>query len=580
LLPENIQSQTITTSLSTVQDITHLDIGFNRRSDNGIWWTDNSFINLVSQMQPEVVRYPGGTQANYWDWHTGKFIPNAGKNWGNKEVLHIPEFLNALPADTKVIYVVNMARPTPSTGIDVNASEAVLKSQTTLNAKITDMLNAIAEFVANGREPYAVELGNEFYFGNEEGGIFYITQDNNGWHAGWDSVNNQSFVSPTKQEATVVNAKFYLDQCKQIVAAIKAVYPNMKFALTTSKMGNGNSARESWNNTIINELNNNSNYATLAQSIYAFTQHHYIKDNYGSSAVVNNNNTSKIAIAEGIQYPLDKQPDYDLVPNNYKIWYTEFGVTKENAELTWVTGMRYAALVYSWLSLGNKIGQLDYHYITDDNVVKTGSPMKLAPIGIAAKLVSSASKDMTQMQKIVFSNNPVAANGILSLYGYKFKNNNKETLLIINLNSTDFSQIQVDNLFTYTGQADITQYYSNAPYVSDVFEGNPNIHTVSGTLNNTFTAKKFSITVIQKNNSSGISEANDVALKFFPNPVDDILYVNQTPVDVTILNINGQKVFSKKNIHKKIDVSNLPNGIYFIKSMVNNKVFIQKIIKQ
>jgi hypothetical protein len=35
-----------------------MNIGFNRRSDKGTWWTDNSFINLVSEMNPDVVRYP------------------------------------------------------------------------------------------------------------------------------------------------------------------------------------------------------------------------------------------------------------------------------------------------------------------------------------------------------------------------------------------------------------------------------------------------------------------------------------------------------------------------------------------
>ena len=93
-----LEAQTVTTTLdATVRDISELNIGFNRRSDNGTWYTDNSFINLVSEMNPDVVRYPGGTQANYWDWSTGQFLENTDKNWGNKEIVIIPTFLNVLP---------------------------------------------------------------------------------------------------------------------------------------------------------------------------------------------------------------------------------------------------------------------------------------------------------------------------------------------------------------------------------------------------------------------------------------------------------------------------------------------------
>ncbi len=143
-----VYAQTSTSLDANIRDVSNLDIGFNRRSDQGTWWTDNSFIDLVSEMNPDVVRYPAGTQANYWDWREGKFLENTDKDWSNKEVVTIPTFVNALPSSTKAIYVVNMARPTPVTGVDVNASEAILKSQSTLNAKITDMLAAIAEFDA------------------------------------------------------------------------------------------------------------------------------------------------------------------------------------------------------------------------------------------------------------------------------------------------------------------------------------------------------------------------------------------------------------------------------------------------
>mgnify|MGYP001822993973 FL=1 len=409
LIVDMAYAQISTTLDANVRDVSNLDVGFNRRSDQGTWWTDNSFIDLVSEMNPNVVRYPAGTQANYWDWREGKFLENTDKSWNNKEVVTIPTFVNALPDRTKAIYVVNIARPTPITGVDVNASEAVLKSQATLDTKIIDMLAALAEFDAQGKLPFAVELGNEFYFGNIESGIFQIVESNGLFYSGWDDANNQPFVSNSKADATEITAKFYLDQCKDIVASIKAAYPSIKIIITTTK--GGTSARDRWNNTIFDELQNNSSYTSLKNDTYAVTQHFYIKD--GLLTPITDNASSKVAIAEGIEYPISKQSDYNLVPNDYKIFITEYGATKGIAEETWASAVRYAAFTYGWIELGDKIEQLDWHYISDNNVVNDDNlPMKLAPVGMAVKILQQAAVNMTEMQEISFSPNPISVNAV------------------------------------------------------------------------------------------------------------------------------------------------------------------------
>ena len=576
-----VQAQ-VSASLSVdVADVSELNIGFNRRSDNGTWWTDNSFIGLVSEMNPDVVRYPGGTQANYWDWRTGQFLENTDKSWGNKEILRIPEFIAALPSRTKIVYVINMARPTPATEVDVNASEAILKSQAILNAKINDMLDAIAEFTAYGKEPYAIELGNEFYFGNIESGIFEIVQNGSSYYGGWDALNNQPYQANSKANATVYTAQFYVEQCNTIVSAIKAQYPNIKIVLTTTKEEPNSQARERWNTTVFNELN--TNYPTLKNNVYAVTQHHYLDDKYGIQTVISDNISAKVAIAEGIQYPIYKQSDYDLVPNDYKIWYTEYGEVKAIADETWASGVRYAALVYSWIARGDKVGQLDYHYISDANVIKLGSPMVLAPVGIAAKLFAQAAANMDEIQDISFTNNPESVNGVSSLYGYKFKNNEKETLLIINTSDNNFTDVQFDNLFTYSGQPTMTQYYSNAPYVSGVFDGNSNIQSIFNNVNNTTTIKNFSITVIESNNSSLGVQTNILEnISIYPNPVKNILNIKSNDIveSVSVFNVSGIMVYNTQVINKSIDFSSLKQGLYFIEIKTDKIKEVKKLIKE
>ena len=561
------QGQLVTTTLDpTIRDVSEVNFGFNRRSDPGIWWTDNSFISLVNEMNPDIIRYPGGTQANYWDWRTGQFIPNTDKTWGSKQVVTIPTFINILPGRTKVIYVVNMARPTPSTGIDVNASEAVLKSDETLNLKILDMISALDEFVSHFKEPYAVELGNEFYFGNEESGIYQIVEDNGIFYSGWDNVNNQPYESASKKDATDITAMFYLKQAKEVVARIKAAYPNMKFALTTTKSGNGDSARERWNNTVFENLITNPEFATLKNDIYAITQHHYLNDSYGIQTPISDAVSAKAAIAEGIQYPIDKQSDYDLVPNEFKIWYTEFGEVKAIAEETWADAVRYAALNYSWLARGDKVNQLDFHHITDNTVIKVGSPMRLAPVGVAAKLLMLAAAEMTEMQKINFETNPISVNGVLSLYGYKFKSAEKETLLILNLNGDDIANIKIDNLLSYNGTPSLTQYHSEAPWISGIALGDSNIEFNKETISTSFASRKFSITVIEVQNVIlKLDEFSTNNIVIYPNPVTDILHIEGDYQEVRLYNLMGRQV-KIKILDGKADFSGYSSGIYFLKT--------------
>ncbi len=565
------------------RDVLEMCLGFNRRSDAGTWWTDESFIQRVAEINPDIVRYPGGTQANYWDWRTGQFIPGTDKDWGNKQVVTIPTLIHALPDRTKIVYVINMARPTPSTGVDVNASEEVLKSESTLELKIQDMLEAIEKFITEGKKPYAIELGNELYFGNIESGIYQIVEDNGVFYSGWDKTNNRPYASSSKRDATEISALFYLRQAKEVVKQIRAAYPDIKFALTTSKSGNGNSARDRWNNTVFEQLGTNTEFALLKNEIHAVTQHHYLNDKYGIQNPIGDAESSKAAIAEGIRYPVETQADYDMVPEHYKIWYTEYGEVKGIAEETWADAVRYAALTYSWLARGEKVDQLDFHHLTDNTVIRVGSPMRLAPVGIAAKLFMSAAAEMSEMQQIHFDINPVSVDGVFSLYGYKFKNDKREALLIMNLSDQDIEQVSLDQLFGYSGERELTQYHSEAPWISGVALGDSNISFNEGPVDSTFPCPKFSITLIEARNE--LVSLYDVWIQHvtvFPNPVLDFITVQSHAAvkDISIYNMHGSQVLHSGNVQNRYNLSNLNPGIYICIIDTNQGTTIKKLIKR
>lgn len=566
----------ITTSLGEVRDKSELLIGFNRRSNKGSWWSNTSFKSLVAKMNPEIVRYPGGTQANYWDWHNGKFIDNTDKPWYTREVLTIPTFASVITSKTKVIYVVNMSRPTSATGIDVNSEERILKSDATLDKVIVDIKDAIAEFVSNGITPYAIELGNEYYFGNEEAGIFHIVENAGKYYSGWDKVNETAYSHTNKKDATITNVKFYLNHCEKIVSDIIKDYPDMKFALISTKRGRGTSTRESWNETIYSELEKSDTYPTLFNKVTALTQHHYIDDKYGDQTIVVDKPTAKIAIAEGITYPRSREADYQQVPSKYKIWYTEYGATKKTAETMWTTGMRSVALSLSWIDRGDKVGQLNYHYITDKNVVWPDEPnetveMNLAPIGIASYMLSLASAGMEEMHKITFSDNTEVVSGVKALQGYKFKNGNKETLIILNLTDKDINKIKIDNLFSYAGDKKLKQYWSDTPYEVEAYEGHKiQFHQKNINLSN-FDSHNFSISVIEIESSMGLNDNISKKIKVSPNPFNNTIVISNCAIkDVRFFNFQGQELTSKLTFEKKgkdtvVNTSNLPKGYYVVK---------------
>ncbi len=77
----------------------------------------------------------------------------------------------------------------------------------------------------------------------------------------------------------------------------------------------------------------------------------------------------------------------------------------------------------------------------------------------------------------------------------------------------------------------------------------------------------------------------EAGIKVYPNPVNDILFTELSDVDnykVSVFSITGEKLIEKNsNTHKaKINLSSLPNGIYFIKLNYNKKHNTIKIIKK
>jgi hypothetical protein len=92
--------------------------------------------------------------------------------------------------------------------------------------------------------------------------------------------------------------------------------------------------------------------------------------------------------------------------------------------------------------------------------------------------------------------------------------------------------------------------------------------------------------VISGTLSSENFELNNVFI--YPNPSKGIFNIslgNLQPTGIEVYDLTGKKVYEKKevtisNFETKIDLSNVTQGIYFVKIIDNNQSTVKRIIKE
>ena len=435
--------------------------GLNGRSTEGPSWADPVFLGMVDWMKPASVRYPAGTQANSWDWREGKLMDKDNP----KYLFKIEDFVKGLPYQTDIVYVINMVNPTPSTGYADETSEEILKSEAVLNAKIDDMIAALDEFKRMGKLPIAVELGNELYFNNEHAGIY------------------------------AANPQLYLEHVIHIARAIRNYSPDIHILLCTTK--GGSVGRDRWNTAVFNHLESNIELRNLIRGV---VQHHYISENYGSLDDITSVVDAEEAIDEGFSYIRSIRSDYENVPNDMKLWITEYGLSKRKEQLgMWTIGLQFLSMSMGWLELGDKIENIMCQHITLDPGILDKDRMELSSVGIAYGEMMRAMSGMNKAERIEFVSENTSVDAIdIKLYGWKFTDIlGTEKVLMLNPTSQYITSINLEKIIS--PYATIKQYWSSTPYPSAAFLGD-GIEIKDGGKVNDFIAYPFSLSVISYEN--------------------------------------------------------------------------------
>lgn len=133
-------------------------LGFNAPANYDIPIEDPAFIDALTHLRPQVIRFPGGTVANYYDWHSGqlklKSSPNGSiyRNFIIQKAL--PDSRSRHPNGVFVEQYARICR-------QLNAEMIVVPNLETSTPD--DQAAWMSKMAVEGIKPKHIELGNEFY---------------------------------------------------------------------------------------------------------------------------------------------------------------------------------------------------------------------------------------------------------------------------------------------------------------------------------------------------------------------------------------------------------------------------------
>lgn len=84
---------------------------------------------------------------------------------------------------------------------------------------------------------------------------------------------------------------------------------------------------------------------------------------------------------------------------------------------------------------------------------------------------------------------------------------------------------------------------------------------------------------ITAGNTSSIDNLNTAKVDFYPNPVNDKLYISEEVREVSVVDASGRTVANEKNT-RVVDMSEFSNGVYFVRVITDNGTATKKIVKK
>jgi hypothetical protein len=418
---------------------------------------DINFLEAWKATNAKIYRYPGGTFGNSFDWHTGTTIVGGRPPEVDPPVTPT-DLVKYLPDDTDILWMANVRVPTPATGYDWRTlTRTELLSNAVLQAKVQDILDGLAVFETAGKPVKYLELGNEFYFSDDEG-----LNETHG--AGGDGGDYQGDHFPYDDNSSV-----YIQQMGEIAEAVKAEYPDIKISVIRWKAEvNG---ADDWNTPINDAFTNNTK---VANYIDAVTNHWYQNevwyDNQSAAQpAITDAASTKTAFGFAFDY-IDFKWENDIaeVPSGKELWITEGDLHDPSTNGTWVDGIREGIIQLNYVLMDHVT--MNTPHMFQPNYVSSTSPVTLTAKGEVASIIYAAGYGKDNVLELDLDGayfNGDFGGPYSELQAVKFQGGSQdERLVVINCSGNTYSNMDFSGLITAENLNCLTRY-NTTPWGSD-----------------------------------------------------------------------------------------------------------------
>ena len=459
----NLASTTVkVTSTGPVRTVTATLLGLNGVNTTGPQWDNSPLDSVLSKFAPGVIRYPGGTVANYWSWPDGWFQPGKWPGEPAKAVNDtLPVFRTGLAA----------AGARPLFDLNTVTINGAIGSATDSPAQLDQQLQALQSAAGDGLPVKMVELGNELY------------------QSGYIS------TGPDRQDYAkrFPSAADYATQMNAWISALHSAFQRVKVAAVATDANdvNGISPRRStWNASVL-PLLKGEDAVTIHDNLRVF-------DASSSPATV-------------LAYPclhVQKLKAHELAlfhSDRLPVWVTEFNLADQTQghvfQGTWLHGMFVAAqaLLFTgdpditYAGLNATIGGASAPIFSSTQGFGSGGPatvrLALTAAGTTLSMIQAPFHRASAAQVLSFSPSPaLGTTGAPALLGEVLTTHGGPEVLLANLSS---QPVTLDVSAVLPGALTVTQV--TAPSITTKVTGPGSTETSTSVASGTVQIEPYAL---------------------------------------------------------------------------------------
>lgn len=489
--------------------------GYNLNSQTKPKWTTAFFLDSVRVLAPHMLRYPGGTESQYWDWKSGTTWPVS--KWAPEGTFQNYRYLAAQPGE-----------PTHTLSEFKFAADALSATPVFVLNVTTDSLESQLRFLLEayrtGFEIDFIELGNELYFDDAD----FVTRFPHGGH--------------------------YAREMNRWIDSIRHHFPQAQIAAAGSSntplspSGQPTSHRmQQWNDSL---------YALLRSGV-DITFHRYYRHGQSATAPVLPENVLAFA-KKG--WEEEKAATIETLPAGRLAWWTEYNLTDDlNGDhlvaTSWIHGM-FTGFLHHLKLAGTENRMILCHQISGsepfgalNSYFRNGDTLQnnITAVGTVLSTFHAAEKGASTVNPVSFNPNPMVSAGPQtwpSLAGWQFDKPGYSEVVVMNLSSNEFEL----NMPVHAGKkGTLSQFYSSNPVALNAH--NNAIRKMTGDFSNVMTLRPYSVSrvVIEKQSvrTEEQSPENKANVRVFSNGREISIASDAGITDLRVFDILGRSVFQK-----------------------------------